>query len=180
MKIPLLHGLYMAFGGAVLTLALFFAGMHDSIERMPTAQWIGTVGGLAIGVTCLALAIREMRATAPTDTPWNYGSALGAGILTGLAATVVGSLFGYLYFGVVNPNLTEIILQMQLEKMEATGLSTAKLAEAEPMIRKMMSPVMLTVLQAFSGFLSSVVLALIVAIFFRHPLDATSKPPANP
>lgn len=179
MKIPLLHGLYMALGGAVLTLAMFFAGMHDSIERMPAAQWVGTIGGLAIGFICLALAMREKRARVPAGTDWSYGSALGTGILTGLAATVAGSLFGYFYFGVINPNLAEIILQMQLEKMEATGLSTAKLAEAESMLRKMMSPVMLTVLQAFSGFLSSVVLALIAAIFFRRPLDATSEPPAN-
>ncbi len=65
---PLTYGLLMALSGAVLTLAMFFAGLHESVARMAAAQWIGTMGGIAIGTTCLSLAIREKRATAPTGT----------------------------------------------------------------------------------------------------------------
>ena len=166
----------MALSGAVLTMAMFFAGLHESVARMTAAQWIGTMGGIAIGTTCLSLAIREKRATAPTGTAWGYGSALGTAILTGLGATVLGTMFGYAYFSFINPNLIEVMVRMQMEKMEAAGLSPAKIAEIEPTIRKFMSPVLLTVLQAFFGFLSTTVMASIVAIFFRRPL-ATPKTP---
>lgn len=173
----------MAIAGALLTFIMFFAGFHESAEKMQSgfAQTIGVVGPLAIAITCLALAMREKRANTPADTNWSYGSALGVGVLTGLCGAVVGAVFAYIYFAIINPNISEVIYQMQVGKMTAKGMSGDQIEKAEPMMRKMMSPAIMTVFQSVMGFVWSVILSLIIAIFFKNRnsagLTADSPPP---
>lgn len=167
MKTSLTYGAVMAIAGAVLTLLLFFAGFHDSGEKMKLAQWIGGLGGVAIGVTCLTLAIREKRALFPVDADWGYGAALGGGVLTGLWASLFGLVTAYVYFAILNPGFSDVIYQTQVTAMEARGMTAAQIERAEPMMRKWMSPIVMTIMQGFMGFIWSVLLSLLVAIFLR-------------
>lgn len=180
MKTSLTYGAAMAIAGAVLTLLLYLAGLHDAVEQLKTAQWAGTVGGIAIGVTCLALAMREKRALHPADSDWGYGAALGAGVLTGLWGSLLGMVTAYVYFGIVNPGFSDVILQSQVAAMEAKGVSAAQLERIEPMIRKWLSPVALTLTQGAMGFVWSFLLALIVAGFFRKRPAASDSAPVPP
>lgn len=180
MKTSLTYGAAMAIAGAVLTLVLYLAGLHDAVEQLKTAQWAGTAGGVAIGVTCLALAMRDKRAQRPADADWGYGSALGGGVLTALWGSLFGMVTAYVYFGLVNPGFSDVILQSQVAAMEAKGVSAAQIERIEPMIRKWLSPVALTLTQGAMGFVWSFLLALIVAIFFRKRAAAptfTAAPP---
>jgi len=183
MKTPLIYGFAMALAGALLTFVMFFAGFHSSAEKMQSAlgRTIGTVGSLVIAIVCLLLAMRAKRAGTPPDAPWGYGSALGAGVLTGLFAALIGIVFAYVYFVFINPQMSEVVYQVQVAKMEAKGMSSDQIDRAEPMMRKMMSPVAMTIFQTIFGFLASVVLSLILAIFVRNrSVDITSgeTPPA--
>ncbi len=177
MKTPLTYGFLMALAGALLTLTLFFAGFHDSPGKMQSAQWIGGVAGVAITVAGLSFAMRARRAERAEEGGWSYGSAFGTGVLTGIFATLFGVIFAYFYFGYINPTMSDVILQLQLEKLEAARTPAAQMDRIEPMLRKWVSPGMLTVSQAISGLIISVVLSLIVAIFHRKsatvlPVDA--------
>lgn len=170
----------MAVAGAVFTFVLYFAGFHDNAEKMASVQALGSTAPLAIGITCLILAMREKRANAPANSEWGYGSALGTGVMTGLFASLFGMVTAYAYFAFVNPHMTDVIFQVQAAKMEATGMSAAQIESAEPIMRKMMSPVALTIVQGFIGFLFSLLLSLIIAIFFRErPANSgsLSEPP---
>jgi hypothetical protein len=169
MKTPLTYGVAMAIASALLTFVMFFAGFHDSPEKMQSglARTISSVGPLAIAITCLALAMRDKRGTTPLDQTWGYGSALGTGVLTALVGAFVGAIFAYVYFAYINPNMADVVYQMQVAKMEANGTSADQIEKAEPMMRKFMSAPGMTLFQTFFGFLSGVVLSLIVAIFFR-------------
>jgi hypothetical protein len=172
----------MAIASAVLTFIMFFAGFHDNAERMQSgvAQTLGIVGPLAIVVACLILAMREKRANAALNASWGYGSALGTGVLTGLVGALVGGIFAYLYFAFLNPHMGDVIYQVQVAKMEAKGMPTEQIEKAEPMMRKFMTPAMMTVFQSFFGFIWTVLLSLIVAIFFRKRdvlVAATDAPP---
>ena len=180
MKTPLTYGFLMALGGTLVTFALFFAGFHDSAEKMKSAQWIGGGLGIAIAVICLAFAMREKRESR-AQAEWSYGSAVGAGVLTGLFGALFGAIFGYVYVAYINPQLCDVVYQMQVDKMEATGLSTTQIERAEPMLRKWISPAVFTVSQAVSGLIMGVLLSLIVAIFFRKPVGpAVPTPPPVP
>lgn len=173
MKTSLTYGIIMAVAGALLTLVMYLAGFHDSTEKMKSGQWIGLVGGLAIAVACLTIAMRERRAARGPDQDWGYGSAFGTGVLTALVASIAGGIFAYVYFAMINPQFSDVVLQMQVEKMEAAGAPAAQIERVEPMMRKWMSPAVLTISQSISGFLMGVVLSLILAIFQRRPLAAT-------
>lgn len=170
----------MAVAGGVLTLLLYLTGLHDSVEKLTIAQWTGTIGGIAIGVTCLALTMREKRAQHPADSDWGYGSALGGGVLTALWGSLLGMVTAYVYFGLINPGFSEIVYQAQAAGMQAKGVSAAQIERMEPMLRKWMSPVVMTLMQGVMGFIWSFLLALIVAIFFRRRPEASFLPPSDP
>ncbi len=176
MKIPLTYGAIMAIAGAVLTLGLYFAGFHDNVEKFGAGQTVGMLGGLAISVSCLALAMREKRASFPASSEWGYGSALGGGVLTGLVASLLGVVTAYLYFAVINPGFGDMVLQAEMAKLEAKGIPSSAIAQAEGMIKFMTRPGVMLTMQAIVGFISAVVLSLILAIFFRHRTAATPPP----
>ena len=165
----------MAIAGAVLMLLLYFAGFHDSVEKMKPAQWIGGIGGIAIGVTCLTLAMQEKRAQFPAEEEWGYGSALGGGVLTGICASLFGLLTAYVYFAILNPGFCDVIFQAQVAAMEAKGLRPADIERIEPMLRKWMSPVAMTIMQFFTGLVFSTILSLIIAIFLRKRPEQPSE-----
>lgn len=168
MKLALTYGSLMAFAGAVLTLLMFFAGLHDDTAKLKSAQWVGMAGGIAIGVASLALAMKEKRRTYTTEEDWGYGNALGAGVLTSLVGALLGAVFAYLYFAIINPGLSDLMVQAQIDAMIEAGLPAAKAEETEPMMRKWMSPPAMTVFQAIFGFIWSVGLSLLIAIFYRQ------------
>ena len=104
MKTSLTFGFLIALAGALTSLGLFLAGLHDSAERLQIAQWIQLAVGTVASIACLAAAMRAKRASAPADQEWGYGAAFGGGVLTGFLGVVIGSVFGYLYYKLINPN----------------------------------------------------------------------------
>jgi hypothetical protein len=169
----------MAIAGAVLTLLLYVAGFHEAPAKLTAARWIGGLGGVAIGAACLALAMREKRSLLPADADWGYGSAFGTGALTSLFGSLIGLVTTYAYFGLLNPGFGDVLFQAQVAEMEARGMPAAQIEKIEPMIKMWMSPAALTLTQGVMGFVFSLILALIVAIFFRQrPATPPAPPPA--
>jgi hypothetical protein len=181
-KIPLTYGAAIAIAGALLTLILFFAGFHDSVEAMQsrTAQTVSIVVPVLITIVCLALAMRDKRETTPPDAKWGYGAAVATGVMTVLFSVLFGAVFAYIYFAVLNPEMSSVIYDTQIAKMEEQGVPASQIDQSEAIMRKMLSPVMMTVFQGVMGFISGVVLSLIVAIFYkRRSLESgfSSPPP---
>lgn len=169
MKTALTYGFVMALASALVTLGFFFGGFHETAEKLQSTQWLGLVLGLAVTIVGLTLAMREKRSLADPEGNWSYGSAFGIGVLTSLFASLFGMVFAYVYFAVLNPGLGDVMVQAQLQAMEAKGMAGAQLDQAEPMLRKWMSPLVLTLSQGFGGFMMALVLSLILAIFHRRP-----------
>ena len=92
MKTYLTYGFAMAFGGALVVLALYFLGMHDSADKFDTAQWIQTCLGLAIGIAGIVLGTQARRTGVPAGEPFGYGSALGAGVMITRVAALLARI----------------------------------------------------------------------------------------
>src|ERR1700689_3028597 len=105
MKTCFLYGFLLAVAGAILILALYFLGFHTDPAKLAAGNWIGGVLGLAIGIGLTALGVKTRRSEVPENVEFGYGSALGAGVLISLVASILGAIFNYVYAAYINPGL---------------------------------------------------------------------------
>ncbi len=180
MKTPLIYGLYMALAGLLLNLALYFSGFHSEVEKLGTAQTISTIGNLILGVTLLVLGVKARRAEIPPTEDFGYGRALLAGVQISLFACIFGVITNFLYMGVINRGLKELMVQAQIAKWEAVGMSSDRMEKAESMMRTMMNPAIQAVFGIIFGMIVCTIISLIVAAFLKRPAQADlSQPPVT-
>ncbi len=178
MKTYLTYGFFMTLAGAVLTMGLYFLGFHSDVDKLHSAQTISTIGGLAIGITFIALGIKARRAEVPATEDFSYGRAVGAGVMVGLFAALFGMVTNLLYMQVINPGLTDLMVQAQIAKWDAAGLSSARIEQAEKMMRKMMNPALQAVFGLIFGVIICTVISLVAAAFLKRPATAEQPPVA--
>ena len=176
MKTPLIYGLYMALGSLLLNLALYFTGFHSDVEKLGTAQTISSIGGLALGIAFIVLGTKARRAEIPVTEDFGYGRAFLTGVQISLFACLFAIVTNILYMNVVNSGLRELMVQAQINKWEAAGLSSDRIEQAEKMMRKMMSPVMQAVFGVIFGMIFTTLISLVTAAFLKRPA-VTAQPP---
>jgi hypothetical protein len=169
MKTTLIYGAAMAFAGTLLACILYFAGFHDSLEKLKTAQTIGMVAGILIWVAGLFLGLRARRAEVPANEAFGYGRALGNGALISLWASLFGTLGHILYMTVINPDMRDLIVRGELAKMEEKGIPAAQIEQAEGMVRMMTGPIPQGIIVFIFSFVICFVLALIISAFVQRP-----------
>jgi hypothetical protein len=171
MKTYVSYGAAMAGGGFVIVMLLYILGFHSDATKLSTAQWIQSCLGLGVSITCIVLGTKARRATVPAEAEFGYGSALGTGVMITLFAALIGIVTNLLYSQVINPSMTDLVVQAQIAKWEAMNMPAARMEQAEAMMRKMMSPP----LQACFGFLAvmffGTVISLISAAFLKRPAN---------
>lgn len=176
MKTPLTYGLIMAVASAVLVIALYLLGFHSDATQLGTAQMLGGIGGLAIGIGCLTFGVKARRAEIPASEPFGYGRALGAGVMITLFAALFGIVTNFAYVSFINPGFSDVLVQAEMAKLEAKGLGGAQLEGAEKMIRVMMSPVAYTVMGFLAGMFFGTVISLVVAAVLKRPATESGPP----
>ena len=169
MKTYLTYGVSMALASALLTLVLFFLGFHSDAAKFGMAQWIGNIGLLVISIACLVLGMKARRAEVPATEEFGYGSALFTGFMISLFGGLCSVVTNYLYFHVINPGFTEIIVQAQLDKMEAKGMSGTQLEQAEKGIRMFMNPIFTGCFVFLGSLFWGTVISLVAAAFLKRP-----------
>ena len=174
MKTYVTFGFLIALGGALLNLVLFFLGFHSNVEKLSSAQWIGGIVSLAIGVTFTILGTRARRAEVPAAEPFGYGRALGAAVMITLFASLFGAIFYFIYLQFINPGFQDVIVQAQSAKLEARGLSGAQLEQAEKMTRIFTGPILSSCFNFLGGMFFGTIVSLIVAAFVKRPAAAAS------
>jgi predicted DNA repair protein MutK len=176
MKTPLIYGLFMALSGLLLSLVLYFAGFHSDVDKLQTAQTISSIGGLVLGIIFIVLGIKARRAEVPATEDFGYGRALGAGVLVSLFACIFGVVTNFIYMNVINRGFKELMVQAQINKLEAAGMSSERIEQAEKVMRTMMNPALQAVLGILIGMLFCTIISLIAAAFLKRP--ATEGQPA--
>jgi hypothetical protein len=179
MKIPLVYGLLMAVVGALLMFGLFVAGFHETPDKLAVVRWPSAGVSIIASIVLLALSMHGQRAEYPANKEWSYGSAVGTGVLTALWASLFSAVVSYVYFAYVNPQFGDVVYQLQVQTMQAKGMPAARVDAAEKMMRMMLSPIPLTIIQLLQSFIALVVTSLVVAIFVRKP-TATAGLVAEP
>ncbi|MEO7415226.1 MAG: DUF4199 domain-containing protein [Opitutaceae bacterium] len=179
MKTYLTYGAAMAIAGVLLNLVLYFAGFHSDASKLGTAQLIGGLAGIGIAIACIVLGTRARRAEVlATNEDFGYGRALGAGVMITLFSALCGMVTSYLYMNVINPDFTEVMIQNQVQKMEASGVGGDKIEQMETVTRKMMNPAIMTAMGFIGAMFSGTLISLISAAFLKR--QASDGPPLIP
>jgi predicted DNA repair protein MutK len=165
MKTYLTYGFAISMAGLLMNLGLFFTGFHTDAEKLGTGNLIAVLGGVAITVVGIVLGTKARREEFPLDEPFTYGRALVAGVMITLFATLVGIVTNYLYMHVINPSMTELMTQAQVNKFEASGMDSAK---AEALSAKMMHPVAQAIFGLIIGMIFGTVISLITSAVLKR------------
>ncbi len=173
MKTCALYGFIWALAGAFLTLILYFTGFHSDAAKLGTAGWIGGLGGLAVAIACLTIGIKARREETPPAAEFGYGAALWAGVLISIVSGVLTSLFTFVYWSFINPGFADVVVQDQVSKLEARGVTGDGLDKAEAMTKVMAAPLPQTVIALIFVVLFGTVIALVVAAFVKRPVPGT-------
>ena len=103
MKTCFLYGFLLAVAGSILILVLYFLGFHSDPAKLAAGNWIGGVLGLGIGISLTVLGVKARRSEVPENVEFGYGRALGAGVLISLFASILSTIFNYVYAAFINP-----------------------------------------------------------------------------
>jgi pimeloyl-ACP methyl ester carboxylesterase len=178
MKTYLTYGFLLALSAFVLTMALFLTGFQSSPEKLGAGQTIALVGVIAIAAAFLVLGTRARRAEWPPDQPFTYGDSFLSGFLIGLWAALFGMVGTYLYMQVINPNLPDLLIQGQADRLAAKGMAADQIEHFQQMTRWVFQPVALTVIGAVEAVIGNTIIAAISSAFIRRPAQDPAMPPA--
>jgi hypothetical protein len=174
MKTYLTYGLAIALLGALMNLTLYFLGYHNDVDQIQNAQWIAMGVGLPLTVAGLFLGIRAVRENSP-DHSLSFGRGVLAGLLIGLFSGVFGAVFTYLYGAIINPEFHDVLYQLQIQKIEAAGVSADQAAGMEGMMRFFTGPVWMAAASVFFAPIFSTIIALVLSAILKR--DPAPQPP---
>lgn len=177
MKHAFFYGFISALISALYTLGLYFTGFHSSVAKLDSLAIISPIIALAISVTCMVLGARAAREDTPPDQDFGYGSALWASFLTSIVSTVLYGIFNFCYVSWLNPDIIDLMVQQQVAKMEAKGMSGPALDNAEAMTRKFMQPIPGFIFVLIFGVIAGLIISLVVAAFVRRKPVELATPP---
>lgn len=92
-----------------------------------------------------------------------YGRSVGVGVLTGGVASIIVSIYSYLYHTVINPQVLMIMRQFQLEQYP----SAEEAESAAKMLEMFTSPGFIAASSFFSYAFIAVILSIISSFFIR-------------
>jgi Protein of unknown function (DUF4199) len=168
MKTYLTYGFLLTLAAFLLRLVVFICGLQSDPANLALGSWIIGLGGLAIGITFLVLGIKARRAAAPAGSGFSYGQAFGAGCGVQAFASIFAVPTTYLYAAVINPHLTEAILEGKFAKLQERGIDGDQLEKVERFSRMFASPTAQSI-EAFIGtFLGGIIIVLIAAAFLQR------------
>jgi hypothetical protein len=100
--------------------------------------------------------------------------------MVSLVAGLVGIATNWFYFETINPGFRDLLVQAQLDKMAASGLSSDQVEKAEKGIRFLMQPLILGLVNFVNAILWGTLISLVAAAFLkRRPAGApVAEPPS--
>ena len=135
------YGAIIGFALIIYTILLYIADLSLS-RGLGYLSYVIIIAGLYIG-------IMKFRENEPSEAI-KYSKALGVGVLICVFLGFIGSVFTYLQFRFIDPDLVNKILEMSEEKLLDRGLSEDMIEMQSEFMMKFMSPGIM----ALSSFIS--------------------------
>lgn len=160
------YGAIIGFALIIYTILLYIADLSLS-RGLGYLSYVIIIAGLYIG-------IKRFRENEPSEAI-KYSKALGVGVLICVFLGFIGSVFTYLQFRFIDPDLVNKILEMSEEKLLDRGLSEDMIEMQSEFMMKFMSPGIMALSSFISYIFMGTVFSLILAAFLKkepNPLES--------
>ena len=156
--------------GAILGLALIIYSVILYVMDLSLNKYMGWVSYLII-IGFLIYATKSYR-----DNNLNgnisYGKALGFATLVVLFAAILQAIYTYLYITVIDTEFVNKLIAMTEERMIEQGtMSDDQIEMAISMQKKMMKPVLMSIMGLVSTMFFGFIIALITSAFIKKEGD---------
>ena len=157
-KANLVNGLILGLIGVVFTLILYF---FDQTFNKNLGYLF-----MLVQIVILYFLVKSYRDNY-LHGMINYGQALGAGVIIFLYSALIGSLFSFLLYSVIDPGLLEKSLAFTEEQYLDRGLTQEQIDAGLNIARKMMKPAIMIPMGLVVNMFFGLIMSLIVAAFVR-------------
>lgn len=165
----LTSGLILGFAGVIYSLVMYFLDL--------TFNQVQGYVYIVIQIALLYFLLRSYRENY-MHGQITYGQSVGAGVVMFLYSAVIGAIFMYLLYTVIDTGLTEKQLVFMEEKMLEKGGAPQEAIDAGMAIqRKIMKPEIMAPFSILGSMFWGTILSLIISIFIKregNPLIDTS------
>lgn len=152
-------GLILGLALVIYTLLLYFLDQTFNTS-------LGYVSYLII-IIGLVLGIKSFRDDARGGI-MSYGQGVGAGTVIGLYAGIIGAIFTYLLYTVIDPDLMGKLLTFTEEKLIETGrVPEEMMDQTMEFQKKLMAPWIMSISAVIGTVFFGVVVSLIASIFLK-------------
>jgi amino acid transporter len=108
-----------------------------------------------------------------------YGQSVGAGVVMSLYSAIIGAIFLYILYTVIDSGLTEKQLAFVEEKMLEKGAPQEAIDAGMAIQRKIMKPEIMAPFSILGGMFWGTILSLIISIFIKREGNPLIDTPAN-
>ncbi|MEJ7646295.1 MAG: DUF4199 domain-containing protein [Chryseolinea sp.] len=152
----------MIFGVISIVYFLIFV-----LADLDMSQGLGRWGTTIISFVIVFLAHKYYKENG--DGFMSYGQGIGIGFWTGMVASVVSSIFTYIYLKFIDDSFLTTIRDKAVEEMQAKGQSEEQIEMAMKFMTMFTNPEAMLVMGIVMGIITLVVVSLIISIFTQKP-----------
>lgn len=164
LKPALIYGAILGGAGVLVGLILYF--MDLSTETW--AQWIGLAVALAVMIYCLVAYRNEYLGGFAS-----YGQIFKMAVVIGLISAIIGAIWQYLMFGVLDPDLVDKVRIAAEERiMNNPRIPESFYDQAMERVEKSLTLQRMVMNALIWGFVLNVILGLIISAFVKKEQKA--------
>lgn len=151
--------------GLIIGLASIVYSVILYMLNLMFNQALGYAGVIII-IAGLAIAMKSYRDNVLGGV-MPFGKAFGFGMLIIIVAALLGAIFAYLLYAVIDTGLSDRMLEFTTDKMMKRGVPEAQLDIILERAAKFQKPLPIAITGLISSILGGVVLSLIMAAIFK-------------
>lgn len=167
------YGLLTGLVLILLGLVFYLTGLQSFDQPQSSSSWIITIVNLVVLFGGLYLAIQQHR-DQNLGGYITFGKGFTVGLLTSLVVAVVSAIWTIVFFTLVEPNATEMILEASKDQMaNEQGMSDEQIEQAMTWASWMTSPSMMTVFALLGTVFQGLILSLIAGgVLAKRPPES--------
>lgn len=150
-------------------LLLHVTGMTDFTNQYSAGNIINSVLTYGLMIGGIVMAMKKYRDSA--GGYMTFGKGFGTGFWASLVMAGITAVWTYLFFAVIDPSLTDTIMEATRDRMLEQGQSEETVDQAMQYTEMFMKPGMMTIFAGIGTLFTGSIISLIVAaIMQRKPM----------